>query len=400
MKSFLAYSKRVQKIDMFRKYVVTLLSLFFVIAAFAQSGRNSKIVSFKQLTKVEDYSRLPEASICPIADTILAYQFPNGGWPLDQHWELSVLSEEDAERRAGFRKAIRENEACGTIQDGATTLEIFYLTKVFQKTGDTRYQEAALRGIEYLLNMQYQNGGWPLYWPAKTGVLDQEVAAYAEYITFNGDAMINVMQLLKNIYENKPPYNLLNLDESIRARSMAAFYKGVLCILDCQVKRGDQLTVWAQQYHQETLQPMKARGFEVPALTGCGETVRILSLLMDIQEPSKRVLESVTAGVHWLEKNAIRHKKVLHYVNRDGLRDVKVSDSRDTTLVWNRFYDIETDRPFFSDYDGIQRESINDISYDLRNNYEWISGTPDAVIKRYYRWIPGMRKRLRELNIQ
>ena len=145
---------------------------------------------------------------------------------------------------------------------------------------------------------------------------------------------------------------------------------------------------------------MKARGFEVPALTGCGETVRILSLLMDIQEPSKRVLESVTAGVHWLEKNAIRHKKVLHYVNRDGLRDVKVSDSRDTTLVWNRFYDIETDRPFFSDYDGIQRESINDISYDLRNNYEWISGTPDAVIKRYYRWIPGMRKRLRELNVQ
>ena len=79
---------------MFRKYVITLLSLFFVIAAFAQSGRNSKIVSFKQLTKVEDYSRLPEASICPIADTILAYQFPNGGWPLDQHWELSVLSEE------------------------------------------------------------------------------------------------------------------------------------------------------------------------------------------------------------------------------------------------------------------------------------------------------------------
>ena len=397
-KNILIHYRKPKRLIMFRKLFVTILSLGFFCVLFAQNGRNSIVISFKQLTKVEDYARLPESSICPIADTILAYQFPNGGWPLDQRWELSVLSEEEAKLRASFRAAIKEGNAAGTtIASGATTLEIFFLSKVYQKTGDIRYQEAVVRGIEFLLNMQYQNGGWPLYCPPMAIGFDGEEIPYSGYITFNGDAMVDVMKLLRDVYENKSPYLFLHLDESLRARSMAAFYKGVLCTLDCQVKKGDELTVWAQQYHQETLQPMAARGFEVPALTGCGETVSILTMLMDISEPSRRVLDAVTAGVHWLEKHAIRHKKVLHYVNRDGLRDVKVTASRDTTLVWNHYYDIESGRPFFSDYDGIQRENISDISYELRNSYVWISNTPDAVIKRYYKWIPEMRKRLREI---
>lgn len=384
---------------MFRRLFI---AFFFAVSSgllFGQSGRKGITISFKQLTEVEDYSRLPEEHLIPIADTLLLYQFPNGGWPKDQTWEMTPLSPEETQRRAKLRQAIKNNDLGTTIEDGATTLEIFYLAKVYQKTADVRYREALIRGVEYLLSMQYENGGWPLVWPSQTSGFDME-PSYQDYITFNNDAMVNVMRLLKDVADNKSPYMFAQIDEGLKARCTASFYKGVLCILDCQVRSGNDLTVWAQQYDQKTMQPMKARDFEIPALTGCGETVGILSLLMDIPEPSERVLESVTSAVHWLEKHAIRHKKMLYYVNRNGLRDVKVTNSRDTTLVWNRFYDIETGRPFFSDYDGIKRDDINDISYRLRNSYVWMSSSPDAIIKRYYGWIRNMRMKLKKMQQQ
>ena len=381
---------------MSQRLIISFLLSLFVSYSFAQ-GRNNKIVDFKQLTKVEDYSRLPESNLRLIADTILAYQYPNGGWPLDQHWEMPSLTPEEAKARAHFKKEMNESGVGTTIENGATTLEIFYLARVFQKTGDIRYMEAAKRGIEYLLNMQYPNGGWPLYWPSIANT-DNPKAAYSDYITFNNDVMLNVMQLLRDVSEGKAPYVFAQSDESLRARCLASFYQGVLCILDCQVKKNNELTVWAQQYNQETLQPAKARDFEVPALTGCGETVSILSLLMDIPDPSERVMTSVTSAVHWLERHAIHHKKLLHYVTREGKTDVKMAQTKDTTLIWSHYYSLETDRPFFSDYDGIERNEIGEISQTMRNSYVWVSSSPSAVIRRYYKWIPEMRRRLKNLQ--
>ncbi|MHA7581458.1 pectate lyase [Paenibacillus vandeheii] len=35
------------------------------------------------------------------------------------------------------------------------------LANGFKKTNDPRYSTAAIKGINFLLNMQYSNGGWP-----------------------------------------------------------------------------------------------------------------------------------------------------------------------------------------------------------------------------------------------
>jgi PelA/Pel-15E family pectate lyase len=43
----------------------------------------------------------------------------------------------------------------------ATYTEIRRLANEFKKTNDPRFSTAAIKGINFLLSVQYSNGGWP-----------------------------------------------------------------------------------------------------------------------------------------------------------------------------------------------------------------------------------------------
>lgn len=47
--------------------------------------------------------------------------------------------------------------------------------------------------MDYLQKTQYDNGGWPQCYPRPRG--------YSRYITFNDDAMIGAMRLLRDVVE-------------------------------------------------------------------------------------------------------------------------------------------------------------------------------------------------------
>ena len=97
------------------------------------------------------------------AETALLYQRSSGGWPkgYDRNEKLST---ERKKIVLGWRQ---KKEA--TIDNGATHTEIRLLAKAFQQLGDVRFEKAALRGIIYLLDAQYKNGGWPQKYPNPTG---------------------------------------------------------------------------------------------------------------------------------------------------------------------------------------------------------------------------------------
>lgn len=111
-----------------------------------------------------------------IADNVLLYQHESGGWPKNIDM-AEVLSEEDETR-------IREEQAAGgttlsniTIDNGATYTPMRYLARVYEATGEERFKESFLRGVDYLVEAQYENGGWPQYHPIREG--------YYENVTFN-----------------------------------------------------------------------------------------------------------------------------------------------------------------------------------------------------------------------
>jgi PelA/Pel-15E family pectate lyase len=52
--------------------------------------------------------------------------------------------------------------------------------------------------------------------------------------------------------------------------------------------------------------------------------------------------------------------------------------------MWARFYELETNRPFFCSRDGIKRFDLSEISDERRNHYSWLGYWPERLLEREY----------------
>lgn len=305
-----------------------------------------------------------------IADNVLLYQQTTGGWPKNIYMAAELNEEE---RKAVIAQKDDVNES--TIDNSATITEIGYLARVYQATKDERYKNAVIDGIRYLLKAQYANGGWPQFWPRPKG--------YYTEITYNDNAMINVMELLRKVYQQQPPYDFIP-GEYIR-QAQTAFDKGVDCILKTQVKQNGKLTVWCAQHDHVTLQPTKARAYELPSLSG-QESDNIVLLLMSLPDPSPEVVTAVESAVEWFRQSKVEGLKKEFFTNSDGKKDYRIVACDDCPPLWGRFYDLDTNRPFFSDRDGVKVYSLDQIGHERRNGYSWYNSDGLKVLKRYDKW--------------
>lgn len=97
-----------------------------------------------------------------------------------------------------------------TTDNDATNMQMTYLARLYQATKSKKYREAFCQGVEYLLSGQYDNGGWPQFWPGMRG--------YQVHITFNDDAMVNTMEMLRDIYLQKAPFDGKLTDKALRQK--------------------------------------------------------------------------------------------------------------------------------------------------------------------------------------
>lgn len=309
----------------------------------------------------------------PIADNMLVYQRAVGGWPkavgeVKVDYE-TVLS--DAERAAIRNDSLHQD---ATIDNAATMREIRYLVKAYKKTNNKAYLNAAEKGISYYLKAQYANGGWPQYYP--------DSALYRSQITYNDDAMINVMNVLQDVVESK---NELDVIDRARVPAIiAAVDRGVQCILKTQIVADGKLTVWCAQYNRRTLEPEMARKFELVSLSG-SESVGITRFLMRIKNPSDEIKKSVRAAVKWFELvkiNGYKYTDIPAPSEPKGKDRGIVPDPGST--IWARFYEIGTNRPFFSGRDSKKKYDVKEIEWERRNGYAWYGVWPEKLLKTEY----------------
>ncbi|MDA3613344.1 pectate lyase [Polluticaenibacter yanchengensis] len=312
------------------------------------------------------------------ADNMLLFQNPNGGWP--KHWNAKTFKYDitySDDVKAEIKKS--RNDIYSTIDNNATTKEIKYLLTAYIKTQNKEYLKSVEKSLNYLLNAQYANGGWPQFYPDDKG--------YRKYITFNDNAMTNVMQTLKLIY-TKPEYTAL-FSEKLINKLKKANDKAVACILKCQIKVDGVLTAWCAQHDNVTLEARPARSFELTSISG-GESVAIVEYLMQIENPSPEVINAVKSAVNWFEKVKIEGYRY------DVIRDTTISSGYKRTLVadssakalWARFYEIGTNRPFFSDRDGIKKYNLSEIDQERSMGYSWyVSGADKLLNNLYPKWI-------------
>jgi PelA/Pel-15E family pectate lyase len=304
-----------------------------------------------------------------VAETMLLYQRDCGGWP--KNYDTDAVLDDDAKAKIVAQK----HRTDATLDNGATHREVRALSEAYARTGDQRFQTAALRGIEFMLDAQYANGGWPQRYPQPSG--------YAKHITFNDSAMIGVMTVLRDVALGEVPYEFVN--NEIREQAREAVEKGIDCILRCQIVVDGTKTAWCAQHDEETLAPAKARSYELPSLSGA-ESVKIVQFLMDIDEPSPQVVDAIESAVAWFDKAKVvgqRLKTVPAPGTRSGRDRVVVSDPTAPPL-WARFYEIGTNRPFFCSRDGVPKYRLAEISYERRTGYSWLGTYAATLLERDY----------------
>ncbi len=316
---------------------------------------------------------LIQSSTDPVAENMLAYQRAVGGWPKAVN-EIKVDYNKvltDTEKR-NIRNDSMHIDA--TIDNNATMREIRYLVKAYKQTQNKQYLAAAEKGIRYYLKAQYANGGWPQYYP--------DSALYRSQITYNDDAMINVMNVLQDIVESKNGFEVI--DSSFIPKAAEAVQRGVQCILKTQLIVNGKLTVWCAQYNRRTLEPEMARKFELASLSG-SESVGITRFLMRIKNPSSQVKQSIVVAVGWFDLVKIPGYK---YVDIDAPNEPKGKDRvilpDANSTIWARFYEIGTNRPMFSGRDSIKKYDVKEIESERRNGYAWYGTWPEKLLKTEY----------------
>ena len=309
-----------------------------------------------------------------IATRIIYYQFSSGGWMKNVNYHYSYPPQQMQELKSTLLGPTIDNES--------TTQEMKYLAHVYQYKQDKRWRNAFIKGVNYLLDAQYPNGGWPQFCPKKN--IDNGLD-YSTHITYNDDAMVNVMNVLKAIYSDAPEYVVMKLDKKLKERCRQAFDKGVDCILKSQIRVNGEPTVWCAQHDEVTLKPANARAYELASFSG-SESVGILKLLMEIDHPSAEVINAVKGAVKWLENHEIKGIKTERYRNEKGMNEVRVVPAEGNTL-WARFYDLDTQKPFFCGRDGIKRDNLYQIERERRSGYGWYTQGPTKILKAYPEWL-------------
>ncbi len=337
-----------------------------------QNKAHGKITDWNKFIISKDDNWFASEEALKIAGNVLLYQREIGGWPKNIQMQ-NVLSENEKQQLIDIKSDPKD---C-TIDNGATCQEMVFLSKIYKHHPEEIYKNSFLKGLMYLLMAQYNNGGWPQFYPLKKG--------YATHITYNDDSMVNVLKILKEIKENSK-FNSIEIPSEINQKAIIAFDKGIDCILKTQYIQNGVLTSWCAQHDEVTLAPVNARAFELASLSG-KESAKIVLLLMSIDKPSPEIITSIEASVKWFEATKIKGIKIENTpIGTGDKTDKIVVKSVDAEPLWARFMDLENNQPFFCDRDGIKKTTLEEIGYERRNGYAWYTNEPKEVLKRYEKW--------------
>jgi PelA/Pel-15E family pectate lyase len=338
---------------------------------------------WRNANHITDYPRLADADVRGIADNILLYQRANGGWRENED-PLRILPAEEQARILADR-----TKTDTSLDNRNTWPQVEYLAGAFRLTGDPRYRDAAVRGLDFIFSAQHASGGFPHSFPS--------TESYKPHLTFADDILPDVLRFLRKVAAGAAPFEFIDAER--RARAAAAFARGDACILTLQVRQSGVPTVWAGQYHHVTLAPVGARAFELPALVS-RESVAVVRYLMSVESPSPEMMQAIDSAVAWFERVSINGLRLetfaaepIKYQWHTSTTDRRTVPDASAPPLWARFYDLKTSEPFLANRDGERVFSLAEVARERRTGYDWYGRWPEELLRKDY---PAWRRQLLE----
>lgn len=286
------------------------------------------------------------------ADTIVALQNEDGGFAvLPDNFEMAQTG-----------ASLGSLKGASSIENGATTAELKYLAKYIteNKPEDSKYQDAFIKGIKFLLSTQLDNGGWTMQPNGGSG--------FNGNIEVGNSAMTEVLTLLSDIA-------VLNNQNYVFARKAmnvdaikSAVEKGNDFIVASQISNNNKKAGWASQYDKAGKVTM-GRTYERASVSSY-TTKAVVDYLMTIHNPSQAVKDAVESAYSWLKdvKIADKEQEVVKDTSMNNGFDVYFVDGNGTWAS-NYVYDEANDsyRPLYSDVDPARADQKYVNVYDLFN---------------------------------
>jgi PelA/Pel-15E family pectate lyase len=336
------------------------------------TNAQTKKLSNNQVLQQKDSAFFKTEEARCVGDQLLLYQRNTGGWPKNVNMVEPLTA---AQQDCVVQQKTRQDDS--TIDNKATSMQMTFLARLYQQTKDDRYRDAFRKAMTFLLSGQYDNGGWPQFWPKNR--------QYQVHITYNDNAIVNVLKIFRDVIKDRAPYNAGLVDEDMRQQTVKAFDKGIDCILATQIVVNGEPTVWCQQHDAVTLLPAKARAYELPSFC-TQESAALTFLLMQISKPNERIIRAVSGAMKWFEAHKITGYRLEKY-KADGKSDLRLITDSTAAPMWARYYDLEEGKPFFCDRDGEPKRSLAEISYERRTGYSWYNTEPQELYARYETWV-------------
>lgn len=310
------------------------------------------------LQRSMDAAWFETAAAKQLADAIVTYQTPSGGW--SKRIDFARL------RGPGGSFASDDSWSwIGTLDNNSTTEQLKFLAAAYVAQHDTAHGNAFRHGVEYLLTAQFPNGCWPQVYPLQGG--------YHDAVTFNDDASIHALQVIRSATRGDFAF----VAAELRTRAQVSLDRGIRCLLDTQIVIAGRKLAWGAQHDPLTLVPIRARAYEHASVSG-RESATILDFLMQIERPSPEVVAAVHAAAAWFRAAAIHG---FTYEPRGVL-----TAQPGAGPLWARFYELGSNRPIFSDRDGVIRYDLNEIGAERREGYLWYTDEPRSTLRRYDTW--------------
>jgi Pectic acid lyase len=260
------------------------------------------------------------------AQCLIRGQLKSGGW--DNRIEFGKQERSKYAYRVDGTPSPKARNVT-TLDDDKTQSAIRFLASLDQELGfkDKAIHEASIYALESLVSSQYPNGAWPQRYTGPTAKDEYPIVAsnypktwpseypnvdYTQFYTLNDDTLVDTLTLMLDVGE-------IYQEDRYRKSALQA---GEFLLL---AQMPDPQPAWAQQYNHQ-MQPVWARKFEPPAISG-SESQKVIDVLLLLYQHTgdARFMQSAQRALDYLETCVLPSGKIA------------------------RFQELKTNRPLYCD---------------------------------------------------
>ena len=232
------------------------------------------------------------------ADALVRGQHPAGGW----NYVIDTAGEDSLKRwyatyghNAWRMEEYHRYYGNATFDDAGTSEASQLLLRVYLEKRERKYRAPLDKAIQFVLDAQYANGGWPQRFPFVENGGIHGHADYTPYITFNDDVAGENLEFLLYAYQS------LAVNGRGDPRLLDAIHRGMDIFAKTQQPMPQP--AWGLQHFPDTLKPAGARTIEPQAFATHTTGTNIKSMIGFYRlTGDRKYIDRLPQALDWLDQ--------------------------------------------------------------------------------------------------